>query len=384
MSRLRDIERLAGRMVMVGIRGATPDDPLFRADLAAIKDARCRAVVLFDVDLPTLSALREHSAEAPVTDAPRNILSPAQLLNLCNHLHEALGPDTIIAVDQEGGRVARLNPRRGFPEFPSAAAYADMTDSKRADAAHQLAESLASVRINLNFAPCVDVALNPRSPIIAKKERAFSEDPRRVAHCAAEIIAAHDEKRVRTCVKHFPGHGSAGSDSHLGLPDITRVYDESAETAPYAALIAKFRRQTASPDALLRAPTWPFAVMTGHLLHRHIDPDHPASLSPAHTEGALRRTLGFDGVVVTDSLDMGAITSRYSPAEAAARAAGAGADLILDALNSPGPARDNPAIALTEALTRAAYDKQLNLSPRRLQQSNDRVDRLFAPPPSPI
>ncbi|MBL0921802.1 MAG: glycoside hydrolase family 3 protein [Phycisphaerales bacterium] len=384
MSRARELERLAGRMVMVGVRGASPDDPLFRADLAAIRDAHGRAVVLFDVDLPTLTALRENNPGASAADAPRNILSPAQLLALCGHLREALGPGAIIAVDQEGGRVARLNPRRGFPEFPSAAAYADMADAKRADAAHHLAETLAGAGVNLNFAPCVDVALNPRSPIIAGKERAFSADPRRVAHCAAEVIAAHDECAVRTCVKHFPGHGSAGADSHLGLPDVSRVYDEGAETAPFASLIARFRRETPSPDASLRAPAWPFAVMTGHLLHRRTDPDHPASLSPAHTEGALRRALGFEGVVVTDSLDMRAITDRYSPAEAATRAAGAGADLILDALNSPGPARDNPAPLLTEALARAAFDKRLGLSPRRLQESNNRLNRLFPASHAPI
>ncbi len=377
MSRLRDLERLAGRMVMVGVRGASPDDPQFRADLAALQDAGCRAVVLFDVDLPTLTALREQNPEAPVTDAPRNVLSPAQLRDLCDHLHEALGPGAIIAVDQEGGRVARLNPRRGFPEFPSAAAVADMTDAQRADAAHQLAETLAGARINLNFAPCVDLALNPRSPIIAGKGRAYSADPRRVAHCAAEVITAHEEKRVRACLKHFPGHGSATSDSHLGLPDITRPYDADAELAPYRSLIERFRRETATPDAALRAPAWPFAIMTAHLLHRRIDADHPASLSRAHTEGTLRNALGFQGVIVTDSLDMGAITSRYSPAEAAARAAAAGADLVLDALNSPGPARPNPAPQLAEALARAAYDKQLDLTPRKLQQSNDRLDRLF-------
>ncbi len=377
MSTVRDMERLAGRLVMVGVRGAAHDDPMLRRDLAAMRDARCRGVILFEVDLPTLSALREKDPGAPVDKATRNIESPKQLRALTDHLHEQLGPGAIIAIDQEGGKVSRLNPRKGFAAYPSAAAYAEMDDGQRADEAHGMAEAIATAGINLNFAPCVDLASNPRSPIIAQKERAFGKTPRRVVHCASEVVQAHDEKDVRTCLKHFPGHGSAGVDSHLGLPDITESFDEENETAVYAAMFERFRREAPEKEAALRAPVWPFAVMTGHLLHRRVDADHPASLSRAWTEGVLRRRMGFEGVVVTDSIDMGAITARYGMEEAAVLAVNAGADIVLDGVNAPGLARGCPAPALMEAIARAAFDGRIEGGARRLRASVERIERMF-------
>jgi beta-N-acetylhexosaminidase len=376
MSTMRDIERLAGRMVMVGVRGAAHDDPMLRRDVAAMRDAHCRGVVLFEVDLPTLSALRVSDPGAPVEKAPRNIESPRQLRALTDHLHEQLGPGAMVSIDQEGGRVSRLNPRRGFAEFPSAAAYAEMSDARRADAAHAMAETIAAAGIDLNFAPCVDLASNPRNPIIAQKERAFAKDPRKVALLAGEVVRAHAEVGVRACLKHFPGHGSAGVDSHEGLPDITAAWDEQTECAPYAALLKEFRREAKGAETLAR-PRWPFAVMTGHLLHRRIDADHPASLSREWTEGWLRERLGFEGVVVTDSIDMGAITSRYGMEDAAAMAVEAGADIVLDGVNAPGMARPCPAPALMEAIARAAFDGRIEGGARRLRVSVDRIEGLF-------
>jgi beta-N-acetylhexosaminidase len=278
---------------------------------------------------------------------------------LIAHIRETLGPGTIVAIDQEGGSVQRLRAARGFVESPSAAEYARMTDEERALAVSALAGQLASLGIDLNFAPCVDVAINADSSIIARRGRSFGADPAEVTRLAREIVEAHRAAGVTPCLKHFPGHGSAASDSHIGLPDITGVWDESRELAPFAALISS---------------SAPLAVMTAHLLHRGVDAGFPASLSRAWTTGVLRERLGFDGVVVTDSLDMRAIADRWPSGEAAALALMAGADLALDANNMPGPARACPALEMAGAIRRALDSGAL--SEDALRRSAARVEAI--------
>lgn len=362
------LERDAGRLLMVGVRGFSPDDPALRADLDACRAARCRAVVLFDVDMPTFSAAatRSLAREEAILASPRNILDPAQARRLCAHLRGALGDDTIVAVDQEGGEVARLHPRRGFPCALSAEAFAALPADRRHEEAMALASLVASHGFTLNFAPCVDLALNPASPIIAGKRRAFGADAPTVTECASQVLDAHAERRVLACLKHFPGHGSSAADSHLGFADISTSWREAPELAPYAALL-RSRAGFAQP--------W---VMTGHLFHARIDADHPASLSRAHTTGLLRERLGFGGVVVTDSLDMRAVTDRYGPDEALIRALNAGADILLDANNMPGPSRLCPAPAMQETILRAAGDGRIEGGAGRIAVSARRIESSLA------
>lgn len=329
---------------MVGVRGARPGDDALRRDLDDCLAARCRAVVLFDRDVPSGGA--------------RNIESPTQVRELIAFLRETLGDGTLVAIDQEGGAVQRLRAGRGFVESPSAAAFAAMTALDRAASATALARQLASLGIDLNFAPCVDLAIDPASPIIAAKERSFGADGAVVVAMAREALAAHRAACVAACVKHFPGHGSAGADSHLGLPDVTAVWRER-ELAPFAALAGD------TP-----------AVMTGHLLHRGVDDDQPASLSREWTTGVLRGRLGFGGAVVTDSLDMRAIRDRFGAGEAAARALRAGADLALDANNMPGEPRACPAGEMAGAIARAV--ERGDLAPERVAASARRVDALLS------
>jgi beta-N-acetylhexosaminidase len=321
-------------------------------------EARCRAIVLFDVDAPSGGA--------------RNIESPAQVRELIAHIRETLGAGTIIAIDQEGGSVQRLRTARGFVDSPSAADYARMSIEERADEAKALAGQLASLGIDLNFAPCVDVAINGDSPIIARRGRSFGDDPAAVARLAREVVEAHRAAGVTPCLKHFPGHGSAASDSHLGLPDITGVWDEERELAPFASMVSS------SP---------PIAVMTAHLLHRGVDAEFPASLSRAWTTAGLRERLGFDGVVVTDSLDMRAIADRWPSGEAAALALVAGADLALDANNMPGLARECPALKMAAAIRRAVdsgalSEDALRRSAQRIEEITRRGVSSAAPPPA--
>lgn len=342
---------------MVGVRGASQRDDALRRDVDACREACCRAVVLFDRDVPSGGA--------------RNIESPSQVKELVAFLREALGEDLLVAIDQEGGAVQRLRAERGFVESPSAAALSEMWAHARVAHHRATAAQLRELGIGMNFSPCVDVAIDQDSPIIAAKGRSFGSDPARVLTLALESIGAHRDARVVACAKHFPGHGSASSDSHLGLPDITVVWRETRELAPFVAL---------AHEANL-------AVMTGHLLHRGVDAELPASLSRAWTTGVLRERLGFGGAVVTDSLDMRAIADRFQAGEAAAMAMAAGADLALDANNMPGSARECPAPEMSGAILRAV-DEGL-VSEERVREAAGRVDALLAftrasddPPPT--
>lgn len=330
---------------MVGVRGARPDDDALRRDLDACRESRCRAVALFDRDAPS--------------GGGRNIESPGQLRELTAFIRESLGPDTLIGIDQEGGAVQRLRAPAGFIESPSASEFASRTRAERRDIARAQAAQLRDLGIDLNFAPCVDVAINPASPIIATRGRSFGADSLLVVGCANEVVAAHHDARVVPCLKHFPGHGSARADSHLGLPDITDCWIEAIELAPFVSPMNKHD---------------PICVMTAHLLHRRVDADLPASLSRPWTTGVLRERLGFTGVIITDSIDMRAIADRFPPGDAAARALAAGADLALDANNMPGSTRACPSPLMANAISRAVEDGRID--PASVAQSARRVDAL--------
>lgn len=362
-------DRLIGRMLMVGVRGASADDPALRADIEACRASACAAVILFDVDLPAMSALM--SAGAPRDDAKaravRNIVSPRQTRALTDHLGRSLGEGAIIAVDQEGGDVARLSRARGFPCALSAAAFAALDESKRRSEAAALARTVADCGFTLNLGPCVDLSLNPANPIIAGKRRAYAAHPGLAAACASLVVEAHRAAGVASCLKHFPGHGSSTADSHLGFADIAQTHSPELEWAPYRMLFDVFGRSGV-------------AVMTGHVHHRLFDADHPASLSKAWTTGILRERLGFGGAVIVDSLDMGAVTGRYSADDALVLAINAGADVLLDCNNAPGDPRACPAPAMHEAVARAVTDGRVEGGVDRLALSAARIDATLVAP----
>jgi len=364
-----DPSKLIGRCLMVGIRGATPDDPILRADLESCRAAHIRAVILFDVDLPTRAALEAGGMPRDEANrlATRNILNPAQLKDLCAQIKATLGPGTIVAIDQEGGRVARLKPERGFRASKSASVLGQLpSDERRAECDAEAAQ-LADMGIDLNFAPCVDLGDSADNPIITKLDRAFGADPAHIAECARDVIEAHTSHGIIACLKHFPGHGSATIDSHASLPDITESWVPKRDLLPYRTLLGS-------------AQSGPIAVMTGHLFHGHLDPQYPASLSVAITNDLLRTQLGFSGVVVTDSLDMGAIATALPPEQAAIMAIEAGADIALHGFNAPGtpPDAPHPAGSMAEAMRSALDSGALDLE--WVRQCAARIDALFSAP----
>lgn len=363
------IDELIGAVLMFGVRGAGPEDAVFVADLEACRAASVGGVILFDVHLPEY-ARRTAAGEAPDVAraaATRNIFSREQAAALASRVRGVLGPGTIVSIDQEGGDgvrgVARLNPRRGFDATPTHAEFARLSPAERSSSLAALVADVRDAGSDLNFSPCVDAPVNPDCPIIARKERCLGESAEQIAELALEVIGAHGARGVVSCLKHFPGHGSAEGDTHAGFVDVTRSWRADPELAVYHALLPRTSAQHT-------------AVMPGHLFHAGIDPDHPASLSKSHVRGLLRGTLGFRGVVITDSLDMGAVTGRYGPDEALVLALNAGADVLLDGFNAPSEIADHPAPLAHEAISRAVRDGRVEGGEARLRESARRIARL--------
>lgn len=249
----------------------------------------------------------------------RNIAGAGQLVTLTNGL-KALNGDGIplfLSIDQEGGGVDRMPPEvRRTPgaycvgqtgSVPAAQSYGDV-----------LAAECAAFGLNLDFAPVLDVWSNPGNTVIG--QRAFSADARTVAGLGPAAARRMMDQGVIPAVKHFPGHGDTAVDSHVGLPVVDKSPEELEETEliPFRAAI-----QSAGTDGQVPA------VMVAHILLTQLDPERPASLSPAVVTGLLRDELGFAGAVLTDDLTMGAVTQSYGLGEAAVLAVEAGCDILL-------------------------------------------------------
>jgi beta-N-acetylhexosaminidase len=249
-----------------------------------------------------------------LTGAQRNVLSPDQVATLVGDLREAAGDrEIIVSVDQEGGLVSRLSPSHGFPPVASEAEIGRGTAAAARTWAKRIAATLSTAGFNLNFAPVVDLDVNPRSPAIGALDRSFSADPDVVVRMATIEIDAHRDVGVRTTLKHFPGIGSSTTNTDFGVADVTKTWTRT-ELDPFRQLIAADHADL---------------VMAGHVVNRTLDATNPASLSKAIVTDLLRSELGWQGVVVTDDLQAAAITKRFGRDEAVLRALEAGNDLLL-------------------------------------------------------
>ena len=292
------IELMTGQMLMVGFRGVSLEaNPIVRD----IKKYHLGGIILFD---------RDYNVLLPT----RNVISKKQLTSLVHGLHNISAYPLFMAVDQEGGSVRRLKSEKGFLPLPSAREMGKMSLENTENTAKKLGKELAAIGINLNFAPVADVDVYPQSPAIGALKRSFSSNPVEVTNHARAFLEGMAEEKIIGCLKHFPGHGSAATDTHRGLTDITGTWQQDAELMPYETLI---------PDGVVDM------VMVGHLVNSKIDPEYPASLSKATITGLLRTKLGFNGVVISDDLEMGAITAHYSLEEVVLLAINAGMDILL-------------------------------------------------------
>jgi beta-N-acetylhexosaminidase len=285
-------------MLLVGFRGLTVEEA---AEIVAdIEERNLGGVLLFDIDQPTGSAVR-------------NVESPAQLTALIGGLQSLARTPLFVAIDEEAGLVARLDERHGFPPTVSAAELGAQDDpAVTRQAGEQIAETLDSVGVNLNLAPVVDLNVNPTNPIIGSLGRSFSADPVVVTAQAEAFIEGHRAVGVRTTLKHFPGHGSSTGDTHLGVVDVTDTWSP-VELEPFRNIVV---------DGLADA------VLTAHVFNATLDPEHPATLSQPTITGILREQLGWDGVVISDDMQMGAIREAYGYSDAVRLAILAGVDVL--------------------------------------------------------
>jgi beta-N-acetylhexosaminidase len=263
-----------------------------------------------------------------------------------------------ISVDQEGGAVQRLGKRSGYKPFPAAQAVAARKSTAEAQAIYAaMARQLKSAGFNLNLAPVVDLGFEPRNPVVTRWGRAFGSDGTTAARYAGAFIKGHRQAGVLTSLKHFPGHGSTLVDSHARPVNLTPTWRKD-ELTPFINL--------AKQDLI-------DIIMSGHLSHAGLTGGLPATLSPPAI-AYIRRTIGFNGAVMTDDLDMKAIRSSYSLMDAVVRAIAAGHDLILLS-NSL-----KPDLNLPQQVTRVVKDAVASgrISARQIEAAAQRVARLKA------
>jgi beta-N-acetylhexosaminidase len=290
-------QKIAG-LIVVGFRGSTLGQvPWLRT---ALRETGLGGVILFDRDQQL--------------GGNRNVRSPAQIRQLVADLRAAAGDRKIIvSVDQEGGIVTRLSPAHGFPAVASEADIGRGSVAAARAWGRGIAKTLATAGINLNFAPVVDLNVNPKSPAIGALDRSFSAEPDVVVKMASAEIDAHRAAGVRTTLKHFPGIGSSTTNTDFGVADVTKTWTRR-ELEPFQRLIDSNKADL---------------IMAGHVVNGQLDPDHPASLSKAVVIDLLRGELGWTGPVVTDDLQAAAIDKAFGFDEAIVLALEAGNDLLL-------------------------------------------------------
>ena len=331
------LEQKVGQVMAIGF-GATAVIPEVKA---LLNDLHIGAIVIFDA----------------------NIESPTQLAQLIRDAQEATktngDPALIVAIDQEGGPVARLRANVGFTEFPSAMAMAATGDVNNARAAAKaMAGEMQAVGINMNLAPDMDVNNNPANPIIGI--RSFGSDPLKVSEFGVAVIETYQGAGILCVAKHFPGHGDTAIDSHIGLPmipyDLTRL--NAIELVPFRAA--------------MRAGI--AGIMSAHITFPAVDdtPDLPGSLSAKVQTGLLRDAMQFEGLAVSDSLEMGALESAgFTTPKAAAQALAAGADLLT--FNSTLDVyRDTHALIVSRVKSGEIPQARLDAAVRRVLRAKER------------
>ncbi len=304
-SGIDSLDHKIGQMLMVGFRGlkVSEADQIYWD----IRDRKLSGVVLFDIDVPSKSKTR-------------NIRSPKQLKQLTKKLQSWSETPLFISIDQEGGRVNRLKSKYGFPSSKSAQELGDLDKIETTrSAGRKIGSTLSKHGLNMNYAPVVDVNTNPDNPIIAGLERSFSGNPDKVTKHAKAFLEGQAEDGVIGVLKHYPGHGSSKGDTHLGMADVTDTW-QNLELEPYRTLIKE-----ESVDV----------IMTAHIVNRKLEPSgRPATLSRTIIKGILRDSLGFEGVVVSDDMQMGAIREHFGFKEAIKLALEADVDILIYGNNS--------------------------------------------------
>jgi len=284
----------------------------------------------------------------------RNYSGKEQIRKLCAGLQEwnarmhPGSPPLFLGVDQEGGRVRRFGPP--FSVAPPNRAWGKIDDPQKTEqGAMAVGGELRDAGININFAPVLDVDVNPDNPVIG--DRSYGSDPALVARHGKAAIRGYRKAGVFPVGKHFPGHGRTSLDSHISLPHVNISMEQlkEVELVPFAGAIQEGLGM----------------IMSAHVVYKGIDPAYPATFSSRILTGLLRQEMGYDGLVLTDDMEMGAVTGSYDFPEACLMAVEAGADILLICHNQE----------KQETACRAVYDavKQGRIAEKRIDQSLERV-----------
>ncbi|MDT8337911.1 MAG: glycoside hydrolase family 3 N-terminal domain-containing protein [Sulfurimonas sp.] len=334
------LKKMIGRMLIIGFDGqsVTKDSKIVKQ----IQKYELGGVILFD----------RHFNDRSKT---KNISSPSQLKTLTSSLKSFALKPLLISVDQEGGKVARLKPAYGFEATPSAKVVSEMDAYMTKRVYDNLAKTLKDAGINCNFAPVVDLATNPQNRVIVGLKRSYSSEPKEVAKYAKIFMGALREKNIISVLKHFPGHGSSLGDSHNGFVDISKTWSE-VELEPYIELIH-------SGDASM--------IMTAHVFNSNLDELYPSTLSYKVNTELLRDKLGYEGVIVSDDLQMGAIANHYTLEQIVTLTINSGVDILLFGNQLATQDSDE----LVETILAQVKNGSIPLS--RILESNSRVEQLF-------
>lgn len=295
-----DLKQMIGQMIMVGFRGMSVDS-INNQLLDQIENGLVGGVILFDYDIESKST-------------NRNIKSPQQVKTLIADLQKKSKTSLFIAVDQEGGMVNRLKPKYGFPKIASSKYLGELnvTDSTKHYASLN-ANNLKQLGFNVNFAPVVDIDLNPQNPVIGKYERSYSNKSDIVIQHAKTWIQAHDSLGIISTLKHFPGHGSSDADSHEGFTDITNYWSDIELT----------------PFKTLSAMDYNIGIMTAHVFNNNIDSIFPATLSKKTIQSILRDDWNFKGLIFSDDLQMEAVNKLFDFKTILKNSINAGVDILV-------------------------------------------------------
>jgi len=340
------LRTMIGQMLLIGFPGASMEEEWPRRVTAMIAKGEIGGVLLL----------------------AGNIRSPGQLKTLTAALERAgRGVKPFIAIDQEGGAVQRLPQYKGFLGLPAAHTVALSGSAAALTLYTRQAQELAALGITVNLGPVLDLNVNPDNPIIAELDRSYGETAEGVAAFGRAFVQSHLQQGILTAAKHFPGHGSSATDPHHTIADIS----------------ASWRQEELVPFKLLATHPVPVPmIMVGHLiLDGYSDGQAPASLSRGTVTRLLRKELGYEGLIITDDLDMAAVRRSYGVVDAFVRAVAAGNDLIL-AANTRSPDADmirKVTKAIIAAVERGEIDRrQIEVSYNRILAAKSQLAQLQA------
>ena len=337
----QEIEKMISKMVVLGFNGETvnPNDEIYKNVKSGLG-----GVILFDKDPNDKQKVK-------------NVRDKEQLKKLTSQLQAISKQKLLISIDQEGGIVQRLKSADGFVNTPKASEVALRGESFAKQSYALLAKDLKESGINSDFAPVVDLAINKENKVIVTRGRSFGESSKEVIKYSSIFVDELKKQKVISVLKHFPGHGSSLGDSHLGFVDITNTWSPK-ELEPYKYFIQNNRVDM---------------IMTAHVYNKNLDKNYPATLSSEINTKLLRNKLGYEGVLISDDLQMSAISKHYNLKETLTLAINSGVNMLLFANQLAKP------ISLKEIVD-TIYSQILSeeISLEQIIKSNERIDRMMS------